>query len=409
MDRTKYQGKAKKYLDKLCNSAPHRCVGSHGNQLATQMFAAEMIKYGYSVEEQSFKCIDWVAGEILLKAGRIQFEAFISPYSLGCDICAPLVSATTVDELEKINTTGKILLLVGEITKEQLMPKKFIFYNPEHHKRIVSLLEQKKPLAILAATTCDPDLAGGISPFPLIEDGDFDIPSAYMTADEGARLLEYIGQRISLKIDAKRIPSHGMNVIGRKGKESNGRIVVCAHIDGKQGTPAAIDNAGSVVVLLLLAEILQIAHLTHCLEIVALNGEDYYAASGEMLYLSQNQGKFDQIMLAINLDGVGYIHGRTAYSLYGCPPEVEQVVYSYFTSQPGFIQGEPWYQSDHGMFINQQRPAMAITSEHFMELCTNITHTVKDQPDIVDTDKLVDTSTVLSELIKKIDTVVILE
>ena len=407
MDRSKYLEKAKIYLDRLCNSSSHRCVGSIGNQLATKMFAAEMNKFGYSVEEQSFDCIDWTSGGIHLQAGGKSIKASISPYSLGCDVSAPLVSATTVDELDKTNAAGKVLLLSGEITKEQLMPKNFIFYNPEHHKRIISLLEQKNPSAILAATTSDPGLAGGISPFPLIEDGDFDIPSAYMTADEGARLQEYIGQQIVLKIDAERIPSHGMNVVGRKGEESNGRIVVCAHIDGKQGTPAAIDNAGSVVVLLLLAELMQTANLKHCLEIVALNGEDYYAASGEMVYLSQNQGKFDQIIIAINLDGVGYIHGHTAYSFYGCPPEMEQAVNSFLISKPDFIKGEPWYQSDHSMFINQQRPAMAITSEHFMELCTNITHTAEDKPEIVELGKLVDISAALSEIIQIIDSSVI--
>ena len=34
------------------------------------------------------------------------------------------------------------------------------------------------------------------------------------------------------------------------------------------------------------------------------------------------------------------------------------------------VEGEPWYQSDHAIFIQQQRPALAITSDRFDELWT---------------------------------------
>jgi len=55
-------------------------------------------------------------------------------------------------------------------------------------------LYRKQLSAIIAATSIDPGLAGGISPFPLIEDGDFDIPSVYMTIEEGLRLAERVGE-----------------------------------------------------------------------------------------------------------------------------------------------------------------------------------------------------------------------
>ena len=96
-------------------------------------------------------------------------------------------------------------------------------------------------------------------------------------------------------------------------------MVVCAHIDAKQGTPGALDNATGVVVLLLLAELLQDYSGKLGLEIVALNGEDYYSAPGEILFLRENAGKFGEIVLAINMDGAGYNQGNTAYSLYDCP------------------------------------------------------------------------------------------
>jgi len=42
--------------------------------------------------------------------------------------------------------SSKIAVLYGELGKEPLMPKNFVFWNPDEHKQIVALLEEKKPL-----------------------------------------------------------------------------------------------------------------------------------------------------------------------------------------------------------------------------------------------------------------------
>ncbi len=83
---------------------------------------------------------------------------------------------------------GRIVLLDGELTCEQLLPKHFPFLQWEEHGEIIVLLEQRGFAAVLAATDTDPNLAGRMSPFPLLEDGDFSLPSAYMTLQEGERL-----------------------------------------------------------------------------------------------------------------------------------------------------------------------------------------------------------------------------
>ncbi len=130
---------------------------------------------------------------------------------------APLVVLTSVEDLEVIDLTGKIVLLRGELTREQLAPKNFPWWNPQEHQRIIAALEKAAPLAILAATTRNPETAGAVYPFPLIEDGDFDIPSAYMTAEEGQKLAVYAGRKIDLEIRANRALSEGCNVVARKG------------------------------------------------------------------------------------------------------------------------------------------------------------------------------------------------
>jgi aminopeptidase YwaD len=390
-------------LRRLCLEIPSRRVGSEGNRAATDFFASVVASFGFETESPAFDCIDWTCEDVHLSLGDTPFQAFASPYSLGCHVSAPLIVASTVEELEIAEVSDKIILLRGDIAKEQLMPKNFPFYNPDHHKRIVQLLETKKPQAIIAATSRNPELVGAVYPFPLIEDGDFDIPSVYMTEEEGNRLAERAGKEISLASRTRRIPAKGCNVIARKGANPNRRVVLFAHIDTKPDTPGANDNANGVIVLLLLAELLADYSGNLGIEIVAMNGEDYYASPGEKQYLSINAGRLDEIVLGINLDGVGYYKGNVAYSLYDCPADIAAAIHEAFSVYENVVEGEPWYQGDHGLFILNQIPALAITSDLLMELAAEIAHSPKDRPEIVDATKLVNVAMALRDLLLHLD------
>jgi aminopeptidase YwaD len=192
-------------------------------------------------------------------------------------------------------------------------------------------------------------------------------------------------------------------VIARKGRHPSQRIVVFAHIDAKIGTPGALDNAAGVTVLLLLAELLQDHSPSLTIELVALNGEDYYSAPGEVHYLQNNPDQLQDVYFGINLDVPGYIKGRTAYSLYDCPSEIADKIQESFPKRKGFIEGEQWYQSDHSLFIMNNRPALAITSEQFKHLSTYITHTAKDTPELVDPSRLADAVMALQKLLLDLD------
>lgn len=391
--------KAANYLRHLTLEIPNRRVGSAGNRAATDFFAHTVAPFGFTVERPEFECLDWAADGAELTVAGQSFSVLPSPYSLGGQFRGPLAVVSTLAQLETVDAAGKILLVRGELAAEQLMPKYYPFYNPEHHQKIVQLLETKAPQAMVAATGRNPELAGGLYPFPLNEDGDFDIPSVYMTEEEGARLAGLAGQPASFTSRARRIPATGGNVMARKGEPAAQRVVICAHIDAKINTPGAIDNATGVVVLLLLAELLADYAGDLGLEIVAFNGEDYYAASGEQQYLSRNAATLNTIKLAINIDAAGYRAGQTAYSLYGCPADMTGAVHRAFSAQPNTVEGEPWVQSDHSIFIMNQIPALAITSDRLTELCTQITHTPQDTPDIVDPAKLVNIAQALRALL----------
>jgi aminopeptidase YwaD len=388
MDMEPLSKKAETHLQKLCVDISNRRVGSAGNRKATDYFAEIVSSFGFETESPPFDCIDWSQDGANLVVNGETYEVLVSPYSLGCNVRGPLLAVTSIAELAAIDSSNAVLLMHGDIAKEQIMPKNFPFYNPDRHKQIVYLLEAKHPLAIVAATSRNPELAGGIYPFPLFEDGDFDIPSVYMTEDEGKKLGKHVGSVVSLDSKSTRIPSTGCNVIARKMGVSDQKVVVVAHIDAKIDSPGAIDNGTGVIVLLLLAELLEDYSGTLGIEIVAFNGEDYYAAPGQIQYFAMNSGELSNMVLGINIDAAGFVEGKTAYSLYGPPPEVADAIHRAFASQEGMVEGEPWYQSDHSIFIQNQIPALAITSARFDYLTAEITHTPKDNPEIVDPVKL---------------------
>ncbi|BAJ62403.1 M28 family metallopeptidase [Anaerolinea thermophila] len=395
---------ARRYLKMLCEDIPDRSVGSEGNRRAVAFFTELVSSFGWQTETMALPVIDWQERGADLRIGEQSFDVRVSPYSLGCAVEAPLISAETLKELERLEVEGRVLLLHGELTREKLMPKNFPFYNPEEHQRILALLGQKQPAALICATGRNAAVAGGVYPFPLIEDGDFDIPSVFTTEEAGQVLLSCVGKTVWLESRSNRIPAFADQVIARKGNNPDRRVVVSAHIDAKKGSPGTIDNAIGVVVLLFLAELLKEYHGDPGIELVPFNGEDYYAATGQMEYLRKNQGRFHTIWLNINLDGVGYKDGKTALSFFNLPESVKMHMDEILARYEGLVEGFPWVQGDHSIFIQQGCPAVAVISQWLLEHLDSqeITHTSKDAPSIVDPHKLVEIAVALKDFLNSL-------
>ncbi|MCJ7618678.1 MAG: Zn-dependent exopeptidase M28, partial [Anaerolineae bacterium] len=122
MNAKDHSQKAQTYLTTLCSVKPNRRVGSRGNRAATEFFAQTIESWGYTIDTTPFPCLDFQSGEPSLSCNDKTFEVHTSPYSLGCDITAELKTVATVEELEKCTCYGKLLMMKGAITAEQLMP-----------------------------------------------------------------------------------------------------------------------------------------------------------------------------------------------------------------------------------------------------------------------------------------------
>jgi aminopeptidase YwaD len=232
-----------------------------------------------------------------------------------------LTSAVSVEELETESVCGTIVLIHGKLAVGQLMPKNFTFYNPESHRRVIRALEEYRPAAVVAATGRDPGMVGSQYPFPLFEDGDLDVPNAYMKDVDGARLLAHVGEQAHIRLDSRRVPATAEHIVATLPGTGPGRIVLTAHIDSRKGSPGALDNASGVATLLGVADLLSEYRGGPTIEIVPFNGEDNYANPGEMLWVAENVGRFDDIILGINIDDLGQCGTTNHVSFYDCPAD----------------------------------------------------------------------------------------
>lgn len=390
------------YLRELARF-PDRRVGGPGNRAATEFFSAEAARLGLSVTRTPFGCLDWEFGPSALVLGDSRIDVHAGPYSRPCEVTAPLRTAERVEEIEEAEPTdlrGAVLLLHGEIARGQIMPKNFTFYNPEEHRRIVRALEASGAAAVIAATGRDPYMVGGQCPFPLFEDGDLAFPNSYLTEEEGAVLAAHAGERVSLTIDSRRIPAEAEQVVAvrvgcgagraggrgaeRVGEHGAGRVVVSAHIDSREGSPGGLDNASGVTVLLGLAELLADYAGGPDIELVPFNGEDNYAAPGEMLWLASNSAGLGDVLLAINIDDAGERGSVSHVSCCECSPEIEAAVGRVAGRFASVEEGPQWFQSDHAIFAQQGVPALAIASSTTESFMAERAHTERDTPDFAD-------------------------
>ena len=367
----------KHYIYELSVNIGERPTGSAANHRTENYIKQVFLRNEFQVQLQEFGCINWEKSQTTLKVGNTEVYVEPSPYSLPCDVQASIQVIENIFQLEKAELAGKIAVLRGELTQEPLMPKNFRFYNPEHHQKIIKLLEEKNPVAILTRSLNDKDL------IPVFEDGDFDIPSAVISTNDEDLVIKS-NLPVYLKINTERKKATGANVIARKSQTCQNKFVVTAHFDTKPGTPGALDNATGVATLLVLSEMLKdTTAVAADIELVAFNGEDYFSTPGQMAYLDTYGDECNRIKLAINCDGLGLNNSKTGISLMECSEDYIDLLESIRQNFSNIEQLLPWYQGDHMIFTSVGVPSLAITSTGIFGLMDNVIHTENDRPNLI--------------------------
>ena len=373
------QKRIERHLNVLCNEIGARPTGSKANQKAVEYVCGEFERAGLGVLKQEFDCMDWAENGGALIVGGQAIPTVPAPFSLPCNVQGELLCIHTLDELRTATISGKIVLLCDALASEPLMPKSFVFWNPDEHKETISLLEHGGAQAVLTVS---------LSPecfVPIIEDGDFEIPCAIILPANLPQLSS--GLSASLSLNTERRPAKAANVLATYGKGEH-KVCISAHIDTKPGIPGALDNASGVAVMLALAAELSGKELPYRVEFVLFNGEDYYSNPGEMTYLASHLSAPAEYVCAFNIDGVG-VKGQTlAYSFYECPEKLMDNISTFAAKLEGFEQIEPWPQGDHTLFSFSGVPAISVTSSGIFGLVDSVLHTASDTLELIDVERL---------------------
>jgi hypothetical protein len=381
---------ALKHVKHLTIDIGCRPIGSPANLAAADYISQVFTGAGLRLERQPILCSDWSADQIRLSLNGELLEAAANTFSPGCEISAPTIAVCTPAELESANITDKILIFYGDMAQGELATKGGIYVS-DRDRRILELLEERHPAGIV---TVNPTLHAC---WRLIEDFDLNIPSVTVTAPSGLKLLKHLGDTMQMKIEARCSASHTDNVIGRLPGEISERIVICAHYDSKVDTPGAYDNAAGVGVLLALAEILSQSKHRHTLEFIAFTGEEG-AGLGDMEY-DRTTGTFDQVSVAINIDGVGPFTGTTTVASFAASQDFETFVNEKISRYPGVVKVEPWPASDHYIFYSHGVPSLALTSRGIQD----IYHTPSDTIEWISGDKLAEATQFVLDLFEELD------
>ena len=134
-----------------------------------------------------------------------------------------------LEELETANCQNCILVVGGELVATPLQPKEYPFYYPDEHRYLIELFERKQPAAIIAAT--GKHALCGLQPFPLFEDGNFMIPSAYVPE---AMFEELQGNNIDI------VPFNGEEYY-----EASGEVEYLKYISSSQEKVSLVINIDS--------------------------------------------------------------------------------------------------------------------------------------------------------------------
>jgi aminopeptidase YwaD len=378
----------------LGDIAVERPIGSDNNNAVQEMIKEEMINLAYEPISLPIECNSWKKGPSYLEQNGSRIEIFPSPFSKCFSGKGLIIPCGRVDELKNPLIRGNILFIHGEITKEPLMPKDFPFYFPEEHKNIYETIEKAKPSCVIALT--GKSSLCGLDPFPFFEDGPQEIPSAYVSERLIGKIIT--GKEAIIEISSSVERKIAEQMVFKKEGHPKGKIIICAHMDTKYGTPGALDNAAGVYTLTKLAHLLSNEKDLPEIEIVPFNGEEYHGVSGQLKYLEYSGDS--TIRCVINIDSPGYLGSKNALSFYNLD---EEEISRAMTGKDDLSRGPEWYAGDHAMFVFRGCPCIVATSSNLFEEAIKVTHTDKDDLSMVDVSLLNSLANSLKEIIIDLD------
>ena len=121
-----------------------------------------------------------------------------------------------------------------------------------------------------------------------------------------------------------------------------------------------------------------------------------------MLWVAQNEGRFDDIVLGVNIDDAGQQGTLNHVSFYSCPEKIERAVREAMVGRDELAEGPQWFQSDHAIFGIYGRPAIAIASSDIEGFMAAYAHSERDTVELADPALIAAAARFLREVVRQV-------
>ncbi len=309
------------HLRVLCEEIGARLSGTPADERTVQYMAEHFQRCGAEVEVQDYPCPAWEheSTELTLLGadGTEQLPAFAQTFTETCDVEAEFVCVGTRDELEFApDLEGKVLVLYDRLATSLASDR-----NPA-----VLTAEERQAAALVAVNPAETVSTKSIrDPF-------LRVPAVAVAQSVGRKLRQNEGERLRLRIRARRYDSTGHNVIGRFPGEEPGHVVVPAHYDTAAESPGATDNASGTAVVLELCEVFAAAGRRRLgIDFIAYGAEEYGRNGynlGAVEYVRRHASETALAQAVVEPDCIGMVDLPPMVRVMGFPTDQNEAVLS---------------------------------------------------------------------------------
>ena len=346
-------------LEKICDEAGGRLLGSPQNEKAMGILKEELSKIGCEAKNENFKVPGWVRGEdaVLMTSPT---PRKLQTVALGYVNSTPEFTAKLIyagygfdGDYSGINASGKIVL-VSQGTppgKEPLLRYEAIDIAASHGAEAILFINDNPGTLTLAGTG---NFIGSATK----------IPAYSLTFEEGKWLVRLLERNIPVEIEmttrsyCKEVETSN-TVVSFKGKVKS-KIVIGAHFDSWDVGQGGVDNGVGSAILFDVARLLKTYSPDnyYSIDLVWFNGEEL-GLWGSKRYTEMH--KQDSIIAMINMDMTGSPTGFNAMGFNEFIPFFKDLVLNLngFNLTSGVVSS-PGTNSDHMWFMFEGIPTFEL-------------------------------------------------
>ena len=123
-----------------------------------------------------------------------------------------------------------------------------------------------------------------------------------------------------------------------------------------------------------------------------------YLPLGDDEYLRRGEDQFDQIVAAINIDGVGDYLSANTIAIFASSADFEGQTQQLTSAYPGLAWVDPWPESNHSTFAMRGVPSLAFSSSGI----AHIKHLGNDNLDRINPAKLVEVTDLIAGIVESL-------